>query len=68
MYSFQDFETLTYNEGPEKAISRLQLLVSPACKSPDSKKIDCIHLVSEKNFVVFQDNGHEGTGRIPQSW
>ncbi|KAL7522999.1 hypothetical protein ACHAWX_007736 [Stephanocyclus meneghinianus] len=61
-----DFESLAYDEGPEKVIARLSLLVSPACKSPDSRRVPLVHRLTNDMFKVIEDNGHEGCGFIPK--
>jgi hypothetical protein len=62
-----DFESLAYEEGPEKLIARLSLLVSPACKSPDRRKVPIVHELDKNLFEVIKDNGHEGCGYIPKN-
>ena len=61
-----DFESLAYTDGPEKVIARLSLLVSPACKSPDSHNSPLVHKLKSDLFKVIKDNGHEGCGFIPR--
>ena len=65
MHFYLDFETLAHEEGVEKGCTRLQLLVSTACKSPDSKEEDLIFKIKTKMFEVIEDNGHESCGFIP---
>ena len=59
-----DFESLSYEKGPEKVIARLQLLISPAIKSPDSKKRPLISWVNKDKIELIEDNGHEGCGFV----
>ena len=62
-----DFESLACEEGPEKLIARLSLLVSPAYKSPDSRNVPIVHELDKNLFEVIEDNGHEGCGYIPKN-
>ena len=64
IYLPTDFKSLLYDKGPEKVIARLQLLVSPACLSPDSKQRPLIGWVDKNKVEVIEDNGHEGAGYI----
>ena len=62
--SIGDFESLTYEHGPQKTVSRLKLLVSPTCHPPGNGKGFCFHKISQDNFEVIDDNGHLGCGFI----
>ena len=67
IYLPTDFKSLLYDKGPEKVIARLQLLVSPACPSPDSspkKKRPLIGWVDKNKVEIIEDDGHEGAGYI----
>ena len=60
-----DFEKLFYEKGPEKVTARLQLLISPACKSLEAKGSCHIAVEWDKSkFELMDDNGHEGCGYI----
>ena len=65
--SIADFESLTYEKGPHKTLSRLKLLVSPTCRLPSNSKGNgtfCFYHLDESNFEVIDDNGHLGCGYI----
>lgn len=59
-----DFELLTYESGPQKTASRIDLLASTACHLPGSK-LNCLHELDADLFEVVSDNGHLGCGLIP---
>lgn len=68
LLSIGDFESLTYEHGPHKTLSRLKLLVSTSCRPPggakDKSKQFCFHELPSKNFEVIEDDGHLGCGFI----
>lgn len=66
-FNCTDFESLVYESGPEKALSRMQLLVTPACKSPVGKKISLVWQLRKELFEVIEDHGHEGCGWISRA-
>lgn len=62
--STTDFEKLSYDEGPDKVIARLQLLISPACKSLDAKGTLSIVEMKKSVFQLIKDDGHESCGYV----
>ena len=61
---FEDFKSVLYKDGPEKVMSRLQLLVSPCIRSPVGKKRNLIREVEKHLVKIIEDEGHEGSGFI----
>mmetsp|Transcript_21142 Transcript_21142/g.45875 ORF Transcript_21142/g.45875 Transcript_21142/m.45875 type:complete len:873 (+) Transcript_21142:47-2665(+) len=59
-----DFESLTYERGAHKTVSRLKLLVSPSCRPPSGDREFCFHRLQENNFELIDDDGHLGCGFI----
>lgn len=59
-----DFESLVYEHGPQKAISRLMLLLSTACCLPGTTDRYCLYFLPKQHFKVIDDNGHLGCGFI----
>ena len=60
-----DFESLTYEHGAHKTISRLHLLVSTASKPPGGNDYFCMYGLDENQVEVIEDNGHLGCGFVP---
>jgi len=69
LLSIADFESLTYDHGAHNTVSRLDLLVSPACRTPatetDKEQTFCVHRLEEDQFEQISDHGHLGCGFIP---
>jgi hypothetical protein len=63
----QDFKGLYEVYGPEKVNVRLQILVSPTCKTLQTQKRDRIFAMDKGMFVIIDDNGHESCGFIPEA-
>lgn len=59
-----DFESLTFERGAHKTVSRLKLLVSPSSRPPGGGKDFCFHQMQESNFELIEDHGHLGCGFI----
>ena len=59
-----DFETLTYEHGPHKGLSRFELLSSTACCLPGTTNRYCHYFLPKQHFKVIDDNGHLGCGFI----
>jgi len=66
LLSIADFESLTYESGAHKTVSRLHLLQSPSCQPPNkSKEINfCFYRLQPENFELIDDQGHLGCGFI----
>lgn len=65
-----DFETLTYEHGPHKGLSRFELLFSNACFMPGNskKKRPCVYFLPKHQFKVIDENGHLGCGFIDRDY
>eukprot|EP00581_Thalassiosira_minuscula_P019424 CAMPEP_0183716690 /NCGR_PEP_ID=MMETSP0737-20130205/10498_1 /TAXON_ID=385413 /ORGANISM="Thalassiosira miniscula, Strain CCMP1093" /LENGTH=1455 /DNA_ID=CAMNT_0025945985 /DNA_START=64 /DNA_END=4431 /DNA_ORIENTATION=- len=62
-----DFESLTYEKGAHKTISRLKLLVSPCCRPPGGDMVFSMRRLHKNRVEIIEENGHMGCGFIPRS-
>ncbi len=59
-----DFESLTYEKGAHKAVSRLKLLFSGSRRLPGRTDKFCFYWLPKKDVKVIEDGGHLGCGFI----
>jgi len=66
--SIGDFESLTYEDGAHKTVSRFDLLVSPSCRIDNNRPEFCMHRLHNDMFELIDDCGHLGCGFLPKSF